>query len=500
MKIVRTVSRYANRDVFLSAFLASVLLMASGLFIGTIGIDDEFNALSSSFDSTGRGLWAQHIVTILLPGQLGVTFAPMIIGCLLYAFSIAIIVNLWRLSNKWVACTCAALAGSFPYFASMMTFDVAQIAYPMGFVLIALSLALIFDSNKFVPLALSVLAFGLAFAFYQGVATTFASGWVSTVGMRYFADSERNRLLSPGAWAAIRRTLFVVLIGSLIYLLTVELSQILIPHTEWGDSYSVNSNLAFYARIDEIYRNIKDLLTGRSGDLPVLASVFFFAGIGLSLMRILFSNNYSRPKKILFVLGFLASVLVVPFWLLFVQSSLLSPRSAVGIGMLYAYLFAFLVDGVQDLSLYIATGMAGVMITHFVFVGNQMFYTQFLSSQADQVAVTRIASRIDAVASREQLRSPVSVVLVGRYAPAGGQYAKYDTIGSSPLDWDAGNVHRQAALFRLLGVDGIVINRDSAVINEVLGYVLDRGLPSWPDPGSVFLYKKDSIVVNLGSA
>jgi hypothetical protein len=489
-----------RRNVFCAALAASLLLMASGLFIGALGIDDEFNALNPDFDGTGRGLWAQHLITMLLPGQLGITFAPALLGCILYAISIAIVIDLWGDIRKEVAYVSAALMGGFPYFASMMTFDAVQVAYPVGFILIAASLIPIFQSRRPVALGPAIVAFAVAFACYQGVAASFAAGWASIVGMRYLQADDRQRYVVSVIRGVVPKTLAVGVLGSLFYLLTVKISQLIIPHAEWSENYQVKASfsLAEPGRLAAIFENSRSLLLGLSGDLPTLAPIVLLVGIGAVGLGLLLDRRLALPLRPVVLAVFLACVFVLPFWILFAQSMPLAPRSAVGLGILYGYVFALLAARARRRSLMVLMGLAAIVLVQFIFVGNQMYYSQFLATQADQVTVTRIATRIDAVAAQHQLKTPVPVTFVGRYAPAGRQFAKYDTIGSSSLDWDNGSIDRQASLLSVFGVDGIAINRDPSLREEVGFYVMTENIPAWPAPGSVFLYKDFLVVVNLG--
>lgn len=488
------------RDIFLSALLSALFLMASGLFLGAIGIDDEFNALSSVFDGTGRGLWAQHLLTILLPGQSGITFVPVFIGCALYAASITVVIGLWGGIRKDIACLSAALMGCFPYFASMMTFDVAQVAYPLGFLLISASLIPVFNDLKWPFVGFSIVSFALSFAFYQGVATTFGAAWASVIGMRYFLSKDKRQFFSSALSTFIPRSLMVLVFGSLIYMLTVKVSQLLIPHVQWGGSYGVSANLLFLDsyRLETALFNVRGLLLGATGDLPAFSAHLYLIGVIFAGLLILREKSLRWPVKLSVALFFLASLFILPFWILLVQSMPLAPRSTVGLGILYGYVFAVLAVRASRHFRFLLIGLATIVVTQFIFLGNEMYYSQFLASQADQVVVTRIAARIDSFAKDNDLSYPVRVTIVGRYAPAARQYAKYDTIGSSPLDWDSGNIHRQASLFSLYGVDGIVIDRDPKIRSEIIDYIESSKLPSWPDPNSVFLYKGSLVVVSLG--
>lgn len=489
-----------KRNLFFSALAGSLLLMASGLFLGQLGVDDELNALTTAFDGTGRGLWAQHLITFLLPGQLGISFAPMALGCAIYALSIAMIIHLWGPIRPRIGYISAALIGSFPYFASMMTFDVAQVAYPIGFLLISACMIPIFTSHKPLPVALSVISFAVAFACYQGVAPTFATAWASITGMRYFTAPDKNIYLKRDIPAIAVKSLVTAIIGSLIYLLSIKTFKAIIPHAAWSGDYEMQLVFALNdpQRLQQIGENASALFTGKSGDAPLGASILLLAGIAVVSLRLLLNRDVTLAYRPFVALAFLFSVLVFPFWLIFVQPILLNPRSAVGLGVLYGYLFAALATTANRRVLAVLAGLAALVVISFIFKGNEMYFTQYLANRAEQVTVTRVASRLDAVAQEHHLKAPFEVTFIGRYAPAGRRFARYDTLGSSPLDWDNGNIHRQAALFETYGIDGIQVNRDDAVRKQILDDIRSRQIPAWPDVQSVFLYNNKIVVVYFG--
>jgi len=333
--------------LFLSAFASSGLLMASGLFIGTLGIDDEATALIPVFEGIGRGLWGQQLITYLLPGQLGISFAPMLLGCALYALSIAITISLWGALRPRIGYVSAALIGSFPYFASMMTFDVAQVAYPFGFLLISACLIPVFTSSRLGAMTLSVIAFSFAFACYQGVAASFATSWASIVSMQFLTAADNNQYLRKQLGLILFRTVITVVIGSLLYLISVKLTQAIIPHNSWSSSrYTVQASFALTdpQRLKQIAMNSAALFVGRSGDTPRFASVLLMAGIAALFVRLCLIADVSWQSRMIMAPAFLATVLLLPFWLAFVQVNPLSPRSAVGLGVLFGYIFAALAN------------------------------------------------------------------------------------------------------------------------------------------------------------
>jgi hypothetical protein len=490
-----------HKNIFYVSFASSLLLMGSGLFLGTISIDDELHLTSSYFGGIGRGMWLSELVTHLLPGQLGISFAPMLLGCALYAVSTTILISLWGLPDRTIGNICAAIIGCFPYFASMMTFDVVQIAYPIGFILIISSIVPVFrESASFFQLAVGALCFALAFSCYQGVAASFTIAFSATAGIRFLLGQSKDAEFARFWRRYFPRGLCVALLGGIIYLGIDKLVLRLFPHQEWGDDYKVKLALNFLEnnRFDSIVNNIASLLLGKSGDLPQVSSILFLLASFAIALGILLLRDFAFWKKVVTLLAFAASVFILPFWLIFVQSNLLAPRSMVGLGILYGCVYSILATiSIGRWKMLINT-IAGIWCFQFIFLGNEMYYSQHLVNTAEQATIHRIVARIDALASRNRLPYPLPVTMVGRYAPGGQTFTKFSTLGHSPMNWDAGNIHRQALVFRNMGIDGIKINASPELRSELEKFVQAQGIPKWPHPDSVFIFQNKVVAVNFG--
>ena len=501
IRFFRNAALGQSKDIFLYALLSSMLMMASGFFLGTISIDDEINLTSCYFDGIGRGSWGLQLVTYLLPGQLGVSFAPAFFGCALYAFSTTILISLWNLRDQEIAKISAAIIGAFPYFASMMSFDVVQIAYPIGFVLITLSLSCVFrKAITCLQLASCTLCFALAFSLYQGVAASFVTAFTTATGIRFLLNPSKNEEFRLFWYRYIPRIFIIAIFGGSLYLGSNKLAQRVFPHHSWGQGYKVNITLNFFerSRFEAIIKNISDLLWG-GGDAPQLSALIFLLaiislGIGIFAIR-----DLPILKKVVVSFTFFASVFVLPFWLVFVQSNLMAPRSMVGLGVLYGFVYAaWATVASHGQWRILPNAMALVWLLQFIFLGNEMYYSQHLVNTAEQATVHRIAGRLDTLAAESSLPYPLPFTIVGRYAPSGQRFKKFSTLGHSPLDWDSGNIYRQAAVFQNFGIDGIKIETDSKLRKEIERYVQLKDIPPWPHAASVFTYSNKIAVVNFG--
>jgi len=230
-----------------------------------------------------------------------------------------------------------------------------------------------------------------------------------------------------------------------------------------------------------------------------LSALIFFLAIILLAIGIFAIRDVLLWKKITVLIVFFASVFFLPFWLDFIQSNLLAPRSMVGLGILYGFVYAAgAAIARQGVWKTLPHAIAFVWFFQFIFLGNEMYYSQHLENTAEQATIHRIVGRLDTLAGESSLPYPLPFTVVGRYTPSGQTFKKFSTLGHSPLDWDGGNIYRQAAVFRNLGIDGIQIETDSKLRKEIEQYVQLKDIPPWPHPASVFTYSNKIAVLNFG--
>ena len=293
----------------------------------------------------------------------------------------------------------------------------------------------------------------------------------------------------------------VAAFGGVLYLASNKFAQQLFSHRSWQENYRVKINLDFFekSRLDAIAKNISGLLFGASGDLPQLSALIFFLAIILLAIGIFAIRDVLLWKKITVLVVFFVSVFFLPFWLDFIQSNLLAPRSMVGLGILYGFVYAAgAAIARQGVWKTLPHAIAFVWFFQFIFLGNEMYYSQHLENAAEQATIHRIVGRLDALAAKSSLPYPLPFTVVGRYTPSDQTFKKFSTLGHSALDWDAGNINRQAAVFRNLGIDGIQIEVDSKLRKQIERYVKLNNIPSWPHPAAIFVYSNKIAVMNFG--
>jgi hypothetical protein len=485
-------------SIWIFAALGSFLLLATALFLGTVAVDDELNLVRTAYDGVGRGVWGHQLVSLLLPGQLGISFAPLIFGICLYAFSTTMLIYFWGLQDRFVAYLAAFVIGCFPYFASMMTFDVVQVAYPLGFCFIIASLYPVFLKPSISSFLIGALFFSIAFSLYQGVATTFAAAFISTAGMRFVLADDKNSLFRTMFLKYLPRAVFLGVLGSILYLLMSQAMQMIIPHREWGSGYQVSLALDFWSRASFVTTVIIGLLSGWKHDLPLFSVILFFLLLFLATGAIFFISQVGKAAKMSLAICLWLAVCIAPFWLLFVQQSGLAPRSTVGLGIVYSFLFAALAIQNHRALRRFAVGFALIWCLQFVFLGNEMYYTQHFVYLSDRDTVNRIVNRIDNLPASEALPYPKPVTFVGGYEHPENGLKQFSVLGRSVFSWDNGNVWRQTQLFRHVNADGFAPTSYGKKRKSIQDFVEENNVPAWPRSGSVFVYNEEIIVVNLG--
>jgi hypothetical protein len=485
--------------IFLFSFCASCALLASGFFIGHLGVDDELLMRLSYFDGIGRGLWLNQLITYLLPGQMGISFAPMFIGCILYSTSISIlIIGLWKLQDVYTACASAAIMGCFPYFASMMSFDVVQVAYPLGFIFITISLLSVFYKFSITAVFLSSCFFAMGFACYQGVATTYVTAFVSTVGIRFVASSNKNVVFKQIWLQWFPKMVLIALLGSVFYFGSTKISQLIVPHNDWSGLYKVSLDLRLVLNkihLQNAVNNSYGLWMGHHGDLPRLAAKMFFLGNCILTISLVLMKGFELWKKIILILALWFSIAVAPFWLLLVQANLLTPRSTVGLGILYGFCFAAL-SALKIRNIKTLMFISGIILClQFIFIGNQMYYSQYIKTLSDYSLLNRIIARVDAITCSRQQMHPISLAFIGGHDRFAINEKRFNTLGASPLGWGGGDPGRQAGFVDIVGIEGINIVRDPKLLNEINSYAVLNSIPEWPHPASIFEYKDRTVCV-----
>jgi len=498
-----TITKYItelNKQVFASALVSGFLLLASAFFYGQLGIDNELTMLQYDFDAVGRGMYLLQIILSFLPGQIGISFAPMFLGLILYSISIVLIINLWELKDTNVACVSAAIIASFPYFASMMAFDVVQVAYPLGFIFITCSIVFCFTERYQYYLApLSGLLFALAFSCYQGVSTSYISIFSSTIVIRFINSVNHNTSFKNIVSIYFPRFLATGIFGGIIYLLANKILQNCIPHKDWEGGYKVqlDFNIFSHDRFSSIVGNIFDHFAAHHQDLPRFSAFVFIILAGLLIFYIFTIKDISLFKRALINITILILIFIAPFWIEFVQSNLLTPRSLVGLGVIYAMLYAALYMASSSTFRFILTGVAIFWIISFIFKGNEMYFCEYLKTRNEQVAVNRLISRIDVITANSQLSFPTSVVFIG-CPPPFKKISRFNTLGFSALSWGGGDSSRQTAVFNNLGIDDIKIGCNPKVLEEIKNYTTKNNIPRYPLAKSIFIYNNQYVVVNFG--
>jgi hypothetical protein len=138
----------------------------------------------------------------------------------------------------------------------------------------------------------------------------------------------------------------------------------------------------------------------------------------------------------------------------------------------------------------------GIMLClQFIFIGNQMYYSQYIKMLSDYSLLNRIIARVDAITSSRQLIHPISLAFIGGHDRFAINEKRFNTLGASPLGWGGGEPGRQAGFVDIAGIEGINLVRDAKLLNEINSYAVSNSIPEWPQPGSVFEYKDGTVCV-----
>jgi cell division protein FtsW (lipid II flippase) len=189
---------------------------------------------------------------------------------------------------------------------------------------------------------------------------------------------------------------------------------------------------------------------------------------------------------------------VSPFLVLFIHAGQLSPRSSLGVAVVWFALFAAML--VASSAGIRRAGMAclAASVLFFLFQDNRMFFSQHLVTQADTIMMARIAERIDQLAVRSDSTAP-EVVFIGQYShPRYEGMPRFvgDVLGYSQFEWDLSDEARWRirGLARAIGVDHYVWRSASELGGTFQDPDLLQGRQAWPHSSSVFAHDGYAVV------
>ncbi len=263
--------------------------------------------------------------------------------------------------------------------------------------------------------------------------------------------------------------------------------------------YSVSFDWRFWERELFIRRDIGFLFFGAGNVIPVNA-VAVFVLAALILLAHLASKRASAVLRLQrFASGaVLACALVAsPFLVLFVHASEPSPRSAVGVAVVWFVVYAALLTATSRWIRRIGAVFLAATVALFVFHDNRMFYSQYLVTQADTIMVARIAERIDRLEVRPGAAA-TGVVVIGSYSHPpyeGMPHFKGDVLGYSQFEWDSSDARwRIRGLARAIGVDRYTWHDGDELGGAFKDPALLQGRQPWPHPSSVFAHGGYAVV------
>jgi hypothetical protein len=485
-----------NKALIIYSFIIAIICYGYELFNFSLSIDEELQSFSSAVNLKKLiqdGRWGSYFINILLSPHSLMPYLPTLILILCLALtSILFIANeKGDLQSQIIFST---IFISYPLHSYYMEFNILGAPVGIGMILSTISYLIIKESleihkRKFLLSSVAILMLTFSFSMYQALVPFL----ISLVLIHYGSQLLNNECITIRLFVKQIFYFFIIyLLAFLLYLIIDRFFKILfIPEFQnlssytdhylgWGKS---TAKKVFFILLG----TTKDYLSGKKfyGSYSI-KSIFVLIPF---LLYIILSKVKVTSHKVL-VVTILFISLFIPFIVMYYTGSKLPPRSLVALPLMLAG-FWWLT------SLYSKQWMKTVLIiiAFLFFLSNtyhttRLFYTSYVSWQADRDMANRIIERIYSLDLPE--KDPIKIVFIGKYKhPENELFLKTnDAFGSSFFYWGRGEFPRINAVFKTKGITNLKLA--TSVEQEKIVDSIDS-LPSWPKKGSVTI--KDGIVV-----
>ena len=476
--------REYRTDLAVTAGLA-VVVWGGFIVLPGLHIDDEVAAAHYNLGgAVSMGRWGISLVRLLLiPGPFNGYFTNLLAVALFAASSVlfAALLGLAPLERR----VAAGLSVAFPQFFYQADFHSQADVLPLGYML-ALAAAGLFMRPEVWRRAFGVLCLVLALAIYQSIIlipTTIgllvalrraSAGGEGGLGVRQVAACLGLSLVALGAYAALSA-------------LALRVSGITATSSYFAGQFSWGKQ-APAAVLATIWRVLRGVPQG--------TSYYGEALYGLVLApALLLAAGAGRfgPGRWLFVVCTLAVLVVSPYALVIVLGFPEPGRTFVSQGMVFAGVWAIGLSLVaRRWAAVVGAGVVGGFALAGTFVLSRLEFADTIQWQADSSIGTRIVGDVYRKYPGFDAERR-AVFFYGGYHQRNFWWRPTYNAGSF-FDWDGGNTDRIDSFLTVSGIADFHAPPPDAW--PALAPVA-RGLPVWPDTGSIVL-QGDVLIVRLG--
>jgi len=492
---------YENRYIIAFSFLLAVISYGYELFNFTLSIDEEVDSFTTATNSVifiGIGRWGLYFLNLIFKPFSVLPYFPSLIALFCIAMtSVLFIANeKGNLSGKLIFST---IFITHPIHSYYLAFNTTSMYYTMGMVVATLAFLMlkktIDNGNKMKYYILPILLFSFALSCYQALLSLFLVFVVYHLFVSQFHSSTffpKRTIILVLKWGAVCLLAMIVYkIGDLTtrYFLLGPLEE---GQSEYLDQFISWGKLPLFEIIKSLMAVSVHYFLGHLAPQG-MSSILVIIYLPISLFFVVKLKTTIKTRLALIVL--LIILVFSPFAVVYLNGTPLPLRTLMSLplmtGMLGFFVFSQSGKRLRKLMLFIIFAL----LINNTYINTRLFYSSYVSWQADKVMAIRIAERIyDFDPPKKNGR--IHVVLVGSFVhQSNNLFYKSDVHGASFFQWDHGSPYRVESFFKTLGMNEFkfVLPQRMSGFEEKI-----KQMPSWPEKGSVDVFE-GQIVLKLSS-
>lgn len=467
---------------YMLCFFICIVCYSSMIVLPAFNADDIIQGQPISKDTLtflSQGRWGYFFIYQLLFQSNPLGPFGFILGIAILLSASVISANLLGFKSGLTVSVFSLVASISLFYTAIFSFDSTRVAYPISVLLMVKGLSLA-KSPHVMSWLTSALLIGLSPAFFS------ASPQIGlTLIFLYilFSTLREERSITR----TVLKMLFTLTSGLALYATSLKISPIA-TGIDISDRASINilEALASYNRFIKIIGDYGFMTSGTLGGNDVVA----FITIVIFICAILSVAIWYRPVFIfswVIIYFSIFAILIAPFWLAFLSPlDEFGPRALVAYSITHAGLFLITLQLIPIRHVFLrvlSISLAGIFVIGTALATSRISTDEYLASQNDLMATSRLISRIDEVLAGTDFTQSGPIPLAVRYNTALNMAPRGRHTTARQIPWSRGWIFRK------------VDPRFLPIYGEQYEQIIDRSTdrPIWPHPGSI--YVDDGVVV-----
>ena len=490
-----------NRYIIIYSLLIAIFSFGYELFNFSMSIDEEidsFRNASESYVYVFVGRWGLYFLNQFVSPHSTMPYFPTLIAIFGIAGSSILFLSSIKdnIIAKLIFSTIFITAPIHTYY---LAFNTSGYYYTIGMVLTTfayLSFKNAIESNKidwkYYMISIFLIAFSLSL--YQALLAFFLV-FVAYYTLNFTIQQPKiylNQILK-----IILSLVIICGFGFLIYKLGDIITRYYLtdPISKGHTSYLEKFTTWGKWPIDQTFKHLflstkqylfgKNIYTGEFG-LSIKTLMVIFPFISYFIIR---KTSGYFAKFVAFLL--LIILILSPFVVMYLNGFNLPARALMSLPLMIAILWLMTYRYAGPFLRRIIILSAFVILINNTYTNTRLFYSTYISWQADRDMANRIIERIYNL-NPPMVANHIQVLFVGKHEHTANElFFKSDVHGASFFEWNPGTQYRIISFFRTLGMEELI-----AIPKEERAQYKDQisKMPSWPSKGSVNLIDSVTII------